>query len=243
MKAPKLLVDCDFFVYRAASATEEEHEYNEELTVIVGNFAEGKRIVRSELKNLQERFDSNDILLAFTDRVNFRKQIEPTYKGNRTKRKPAGYLKLKEWAMSEYESVMKPGLEADDVIGILSTNKSFESFVVISPDKDMEQLPVRLYNLKDEFNQSPEAARRKLFEQCLTGDQTDGYGGCPGIGPKKADLILNKVKGGDYWPAVVETYQAAGKTVDDALKTLRLARILQASDWDSEKQEPILITP
>lgn len=243
MKAPKLLVDCDFFVYRAASATEEEHEYNEELTVIVGNFAEGKRIVRSELKNLQERFDSNDILLAFTDRVNFRKQIEPTYKGNRTKRKPAGYLKLKEWAMSEYESVMKPGLEADDVIGILSTNKSFESFVVISPDKDMEQLPVRLYNLKDEFNQSPEAARRKLFEQCLTGDQTDGYGGCPGIGPKKADLILNKVKGGDYWPAVVEAYQAAGKTVDDALKTLRLARILQASDWDSEKQEPILITP
>jgi DNA polymerase-1 len=243
VKAPKLLVDCDFFVYRAASATEEEHEYNEELTVIVGNFAEGKRIVRSELKNLQERFDSNDILLAFTDRVNFRKQIEPTYKGNRTKRKPAGYLKLKEWAMSEYESVMKPGLEADDVIGILSTNKSFESFVVISPDKDMEQLPVRLYNLKDEFNQSPEAARRKLFEQCLTGDQTDGYGGCPGIGPKKADLILNKVKGGDYWPAVVEAYQAAGKTVDDALKTLRLARILQASDWDSEKQEPILITP
>lgn len=243
MKPPKLLVDCDFFVYRAASATEEEHEYNEELTVIVGNFAEAKRIVRSELKNLQERFDSKDILLAFTDRVNFRKQIEPTYKGNRIKRKPAGYLKLKEWAMSEYESAMKPGLEADDVIGILSTNQSFESFVVISPDKDMEQLPVRLYNLKDEFTQSPEAARRKLFEQCLTGDQTDGYGGCPGIGPKKADQILNKVKGEDYWPAVVETYQAAGKTADDALKTLRLARILQASDWNSEQQVPILITP
>jgi len=32
-------------------------------------------------------------------------------------------------------------------------------------------------------------------------------------------------------------------TEEDALKNLRLARILQASDWDAKKQTPILFTP
>ena len=243
MKPLKLLIDADFFFYRAASAAEEEHEYNEELTVIVGNFRKGQKIVRQELKKLTDRFDTNDILLTFTDRVNFRKEIEPTYKGNRVKRKPCGYLKLKNWGMEEYASVMKPGLEADDVCGILATNGSLDNFVLISPDKDMEQIPVRLYNLKDEFDQSPEAARRKLYEQCLTGDQTDGYSGCVGVGPKRAQIILNSVKGEDYWPAVVAAFEDAGQTYEDALRNLRLARILQATDWDSESQTPILITP
>ena len=147
MKPLKLLIDADFFFYRAASAAEEEHEYNPELTVIVGDFRKGQKIVRQELKKLTDRFDTNDILLTFTDRVNFRKEIEPTYKGNRVKRKPCGYLKLKNWGMEEYASVMKPGLEADDVCGILATYGSLDNFVLISPDKDMEQIPVRLYNL------------------------------------------------------------------------------------------------
>ena len=243
MKPLKLLIDADFFFYRAASAAEEEHEYNEELTVIVGDFKKGQKIVRQELAKLTDRFDTTDILLTFTDRVNFRKEIEPTYKGNRVKRKPCGYLKLKNWGMEEYPSVMKPGLEADDVCGILATNGSLENFVLVSPDKDMEQIPVRLYNLKDEFDQSPEAARRKLFEQCLTGDQTDGYSGCVGVGPKRAQVILSGVKEGNYWPAVVEAYEQAGQSYEDALRNLRLARILQAGDWDSKEQRPILYTP
>lgn len=238
----KLLIDADYFFYRAACAAEEEHDYTPELTVIVGDFAEGKKIVQGEISNLKQRFDTDDLLLTFTDKTNFRKEIDPSYKGNRTKRKPCGYLKLKNWGMETYPSLMKPGLEADDVCGILATNGSLENFVLVSPDKDMEQLPCRIYNLKDEFDQSPEAAVKKLYEQCLTGDATDGYSGCPGIGPKKAEGIL-KAAEGDYWTHVVATYEAAGLTEADALRNLRLARILQASDWDSDAQKPILFTP
>ena len=90
----KLLIDADFFFYRAASSSEKEHEYNEELTVIVGDFNEGKRIVKNEIKKLTSRFDSEDIILFFTDRKNFRKGVDENYKGNRVKRKPCGYLKL-----------------------------------------------------------------------------------------------------------------------------------------------------
>lgn len=243
MQPTKLLIDMDFFLYRAASAAEIEIDYSPDLTVIVGDFNEGKKIVRAEIRKLCTRFDTEDVLLCLTDVTNFRKAVAETYKGNRTKRKPAGYKKLKQWAMATWPSVLKPGLEADDVLGILATKGDIDNFVLVSPDKDMEQIPCRIYNLKDEFTQTPEAAEMKLWEQTLTGDATDGYPGCKGIGPKKAAAILASVKDGDYWGRIVETYEKAGLSEDDALQTLRLARILQVEDWDAEAQKPILINP
>ena len=235
----KLLIDADYFWYRAATSAEMEVEYTSDLTVVVGDFNEGKKIVKAELSKLRQRFDTDDIILCFTDTTNFRKTIAPTYKGNRIKRKPAGYKKLKDWGMSTWKSEMWPSLEADDVLGILATRGDITNFVLVSPDKDMLQIPCRIYNLKDEFTQSPEAAKLKLWEQCLTGDATDGYSGAKGIGPKRADQILSKVKDGEYWKAIVETYEAAGMTELDALTNLRLARILQAGDWDEETRTPI----
>jgi len=239
---PTLLVDMDFFCYRAAQASEQELEFDSDLTVVVGSFSEGQRIIKSQLKQLRDRFDSDKLVLFWTDKKNFRKTVEPTYKGNRTKRKPAGYAKLKSWCMSTWKSVMKPSLEADDALGIVATKGDLSNFVLISPDKDMEQIPCRIYNLKDEFTQTPEDARLKLYLQCLTGDSTDGYRGCPGVGPKRAGIILDCDPDG-YWRACVDAYTAAGLTEEDALRNLRLARILQSTDWDAEKQEPILFTP
>ena len=121
--------------------------------------------------------------------------------------------------------------------------KSLENFILISPDKDMQQIPCRLYNLKEEWTQTPEDALRKLYEQALTGDSTDGYSGCVGVGPKRAGVILDKVKDANYWPAVLKAFEEADMTEEDAIRNLRLARILQVDNWDEEKQEPILITP
>ena len=66
----KLLIDADFFFYRAASASEMEQEYSPDLTVIVGDFRRGKQIVEQELTKLRSRFDSDDIILFFTDSKN-----------------------------------------------------------------------------------------------------------------------------------------------------------------------------
>ena len=178
---PLLLIDADYFFYRAASASEDEHEYSEDVTVIVGDHRKAKSIVNQEIANLKQKFNSEDVLLFFTDRKNFRKDIDPTYKGNRTKRKPAGYRKLVDWGRESYKSQMMPGLEADDVLGITATQGHLGDFVLISPDKDLQQIPCHIYDLKTEFTQTPEAAERKLYEQALTGDATDGYKGCTGV--------------------------------------------------------------
>ena len=239
---PLLLIDADYFFYRAASASEDEHEYSEDVTVIVGDHRKAKSIVNQEIANLKQKFNSEDVLLFFTDRKNFRKDIDPTYKGNRTKRKPAGYRKLVDWGRESYKSQMMPGLEADDVLGITATQGHLGDFVLISPDKDLQQIPCHIYDLKTEFTQTPEAAERKLYEQALTGDATDGYKGCTGVGPKKAEIILKKAKG-NYWPAVLEAYLEAGQTEVDALRNLRLAKILQAPDFNFHTGRPILFTP
>lgn len=239
MNSPLLLIDADYFFYRAATTAEIEMEYSEDVTVIAGDFNRGRDVVKRELKNLRTMFDSDNILLTFTASDNFRKDVDPEYKGNRVKRKPCGYLKLKKWGMEAYPSITKPRLEADDVMGILATNGTLDNFILISPDKDMAQIACRIYDLKTEYTQTPESAKRLLYKQTLQGDSTDGYKGCVGVGPKRADQILDKVKNEDYWPAVVAAFEEAGMTEADALRNFYLARILQVGDYDVINQVPL----
>ena len=75
--------------------------------------------------------------------------------------------------------------------------------------------------------------------QTLMGDRTDGITGIPKIGPKKAENILGMVSSDlpSLWSTVVSAYENAGLTIDDALKTARLTRILRAEDYDKSNME------
>jgi DNA polymerase-1 len=240
---PILLIDADPIVYKAASASEDELDFDPDLTVVVGNFRRGKQIVEQEIKNLTIRFETPELLLFFTDTVNFRKEVDPTYKGNRVRRKPAGYKKLKEWCKVKWCYRQLPGLEADDGLGIAATSGEFKSFILCSPDKDMQQFPCRIWDGKEEYTQTQERATYKRWLQALTGDATDGYGGAPGVGPKKAEAILKKVKDGDYYSVVRDTFIQVGLEEEDAIRNIRLATILTSDMWDEKNQRPILFTP
>ena len=80
-----------------------------------------------------------------------------------------------------------------------------------------------------------------ILYKTLSGDNTDGYSGVPGIGIKKAQKIFEEK--GYTWKAVVETFEDKDMTEEDALVNARLARILTTSDYDHEKKEPILWNP
>ena len=237
-----LLIDADPIVYRAASSSETELDFNAETTVVIGDFKRGQQIVKQLVRELMSKLDSSDVRLFYTSSTNFRKEVDENYKGNRIKRKPAGYRKLKEWAKSIYPSYEREGLEADDLLGIAVTAGKYEDFILCSPDKDLQQFPVRIYNNKELFQQTREAAEYKRWEQALTGDPTDGYPGCPGIGPKRASQILGKVKDGNYYPAVLAAFLEAEQTEEDCIRNIRLATILSA-DMIDENGAPILFTP
>ena len=91
-------------------------------------------------------------------------------------------------------------LEADDSLGIYATANPGN--VIVSPDKDMRQIPGKLYDLKDVTTITPEAGHQWHFIQTLAGDQTDGYAGVPGYGVKTATKLFEEK--GYYWDTVVK---------------------------------------
>ena len=105
----------------------------------------------------------------------------------------------------------------------------------------MRQIPGDLYNLDERITVSPNAGRTWHLIQCLSGDQTDGYGGVPGIGVKRAATLFDKE--GYSWKTAVKAFTDKGLTEEDALLNARLAKILTIDDYDTTKQEVILWTP
>jgi DNA polymerase-1 len=182
------------------------------------------------------------MLVCFTEGNNFRKTVLPSYKGNRKKtRKPVGYKALVQWCKDTYPCHTQDTLEADDIMGILQSAKQ-KPTCIVSDDKDMKTIPGRLYRpMEDELLHIKDAEADHWFlTQCLTGDSTDGYSGCPRIGPKTAEKLLGNHPS---WELVAQAYLKAGLTTVDALVQSRCARILRWSDWDAENEQVKLWGP
>lgn len=238
-----LALDTDIFLYRTTSAAEKEVEWDPDCWTLWTDLADAKEAFHEQVQSIGKKLGVDNIVCALSDsEANFRKQVEPTYKSNRKKtRKPLGYAAMKTWVRTNYNTIMKPGLEGDDCLGILATRPG-NNCIVVSDDKDMMGVPGQLFRpSSDELLEiSVEDADRFFLTQVLTGDVTDGYKGLPGVGPKKAEAILGPRPD---WGAVEQAYIKAGHTKEDALTQARLARILRWSDWDVEKGEPIPWTP
>ena len=235
----KLLIDCDYIVYKCCAATETEIDFGENLIVVTSNFDEAYNCVKKELNKIKDEFGSFDeMILFFTSPNNFRKKILPEYKGHRNRKKPCGFKRVINELKKNYKVIVKDTLEADDSLGIYATK--YEGNIIVSPDKDMRQIAGKLYDFNETVDITPEDGAKWHLIQTLAGDNTDGYSGVPGIGVKRAEQIF-KLKG-YTWKAVVETFEEKGMTENDALTNARLARILTVDDYDSEKKEPILWT-
>ena len=235
----KLLIDCDYIVYKCCAATETEIDFGEDLIVVTSNFTDAYKCVERELTKIKDEFGSfDDMILFFTSPNNFRKKILPEYKGHRQRKKPCGFKRVINALKKNYRVIVKDTLEADDSLGIYATK--YEGNVIVSPDKDMRQISGKLYDFNETVDITPEEGAKWHLIQTMSGDNTDGYSGVPGIGIKRAEQIF-KLKG-YTWKAVVETFEEKGMTEKDALMNARLARILTSNDYDHEKKEPILWT-
>ena len=236
-----LLIDGDIVAYRYSSTVEQEVDWGDDVWSLWSDAKEAKQLILQYLDHLVEATAADDFVFTFSDKDNFRKAIYPDYKSNRKgKRKPTCYKGVKTWLESEYESIEMPGLEGDDVMGILATSGKYEETVIVSEDKDMKTIPGLLWRAAEMEDISEEYADYYHLYQTLVGDPTDGYKGCKGVGDKRATDILSK---DPTWEAVVKAYEKAGQTEEEALVQARLARILRASDYNTNTKEPILWTP
>ena len=233
----KLLIDADFIVYKACAAAESEVDFGDDVILVTSNFSDALSATNRELTKIKNKFGSfSSMILFFSDSENFRKKILPDYKGHRNRKKPCGYKRIINQLKTEYKVIIKPTLEADDSMGIYATK--YPGNMIVSPDKDMKQIPGRLYNFDDTFTITHEEGSKWHLIQTLAGDQTDGYGGVSGIGVKRAVSLFEDK--GYSWQTVIEAFD---NDIEDALVNARLARILTVDDYDFKRKCPILWTP
>ena len=236
----KLLIDCDFVVYKCCAAAEAEIDFGDDVIVVTSSFKEAYSCVKRELKRIENKFGSFDeMILFFSDGKNFRKDIQKDYKGHRNRKKPCAYRRVINKLSEEYSVIRMPTLEADDAMGIYATKNTGN--IIVSPDKDMKQIPGMLWNFDESFTITKAEGEKWHLIQAMAGDNTDGYAGVPGIGVKRAVSLFEEK--GYSWKTVVNAFKEKGLSEDIALENARLARILTNEDYDDEKMEPILWNP
>jgi len=236
----KLLIDCDFVVYKCCAAAESEIDFGDDVIVVTSTFKDAYSCVKRELNRIANKFGSFDeMILFFSDSKNFRKDIQADYKGHRNRKKPCGYKRVIKKLSEEYSVIKMPTLEADDAMGIFATKHTGN--IIVSPDKDMKQIPGMLWNFDESFTITKEDGAKWHLIQSMAGDNTDGYAGVPGIGVKKAAALFEEK--GYSWKTVLEAFKEKGLSEDIALENARLARILTNEDYDDEKMEPIPWNP
>lgn len=199
-----LLIDGDIFAYQLACAEETAIEING-VHMLSADADVGKENLKLLLDGFMERTGADKMVVAISDKHNFRKDVLPTYKSNRDGiRRPMILGPLKDFLTENYECVIRPGLEADDVLGILATNpkKIPGRKIIVTEDKDLRQVPGLHWNPKKEGAEKPfepsKVAKKEgdqfFLSQILSGDMVDGYPGCPGIGKVGAmKLVQNPV--------------------------------------------------
>lgn len=232
----KLLIDADYIVYKACAGAEYDIDWGDDVIMVGSRFSEAYANTIKDIEKIKSIFFDANVILFFSDSTNFRKQIQPSYKGHRNRKKPCGYRRVIHELHVDYQVIRMPSLEADDAMGIYATSN--EDCIICSPDKDMKQIPGTLYNMDETFTIDKQSGWEWFLIQTLAGDQTDGYSGAPGFGVKTSQKFF--AEHGYTWDSVVRAFHSKNLTEVDALRNARLAKILTADDYDNG---PILWTP
>lgn len=245
----RLLIDADIAIYKATTANEVPINWEGDLWTLHCDLAKVKCDIDDFVENIKEQAKADEVTMCISHQNNFRKLLNPEYKANRkATRKPMCFVPAKEYVMKNYHYEIQPWLEADDVIGILATYDNGEERIVVSEDKDLLTIPGMHWDIKNQtlWEQDKDTADYLFYKQALTGDSVDNYQGCPGIGPKKAEKILNECEDFGFepkhvWKAIVTAYENAGLNEDDALLQARMARILRHGEY--VMSEPLYWSP
>ena len=245
-----VIIDGDILVYRVSEALTEnwdlESEEDEEFvyqTISWGNKAQAENQILKMIEDIKKKTKSKEYIICLSDTENFRKELNPNYKGNRKSVKPVLWKFLREYIREKHPSLMCKQLEADDVIGILATSKKLiqGERVIWSLDKDFKTIPCVFFRGDEKPVKITEAEADWWFMyQTLIGDSTDGYKGCKGIGDKTARKILGKIGENSckkMWNLVKNSYEKMGFTEEEALLNARMARILRKSDYDFKNKK------
>lgn len=167
---------------------------------------------------------------------NFRERFATIakYKGNRDYvARPTYYREITDYLVQR-GAKFTVGQEADDELGIRATEIG-DSAVIVSFDKDLDQIPGHHYNwvTKEAYSVTPRVAAMNFYSQILSGDAVDNVPGIPGIGPKTAQKLLGSPRSPkEAWDKVLGVYNEkfGSEGFQRALETARLVYVRRKRD-------------
>lgn len=273
-KNPTAFIDADVILHRAVSFVGREFDGEP-----MNDWKLALHYFDHILKNwLKEAGKVKDYYLVLSVGHNFRKSLFEDYKANRADIEPhPAFDALKAEVMERIDTIWEDGIEADDLIGIRCTEDPKHTLAV-SADKDFATVPCNFMvptshgRKKPDWHSFSEAeADRNWMVQTMTGDTVDNYDGIPGVGPVKANEIVDhphlielapteRFKRGprkgqakpevwvegkpcSLWESMVSYARRYGKDEAYMITQARLARILRAGEYDFETKEVKLWTP
>lgn len=257
-----ILLDTDILCYRAASSVQKDIDWGDGLYTCHAYLSDAEDVLADTLNAIKGELEdmgykNNFYIFCLSDKENFRKTLNPSYKSNRANhRKPTCYYGLidslkKSIDPSKSAILSHKGLEGDDTIGIAATGYAKRNpdgdVLIVSMDKDFKTIPCDFYNFKskDMYNNSLQLlnAFNNTIYQVLTGDITDGYKGAKGYGKKTASKLIDQHKSNpeELWKHVVD--KAFKGDEEEALLQYRMAHILWDSEYDFTKEKVVFKHP
>jgi DNA polymerase I len=238
-----ILLDADIVAYKVAAVSQQDHDFGDTGKARVLEHDKALELTDEIVGEYCEATKAKRAVICLSSEKNFRKELDGTYKANRKNvERPELLQWAKDYLAREYPSFIRPRLEADDCMGILAMRPALlgpryadTDVIMVSEDKDMRTIPAKLYNPNHPdlgiITITEEEANRFHMYQTICGDPTDGYPGCPGVGPKSpfVTYLMEDAEPDEFWDVVLEAYASKGFTEDDAILQARLAHIL----WDS----------
>jgi hypothetical protein len=212
------LVDADVVAYRIAFGCNDEPE-----KVAIAKAAEF-------LEDLVFTFANADDCEGYlTGKDNYRHEIAKTvpYKANRVAEKPKHLGIIREYMISAWAFSVQEKQEADDAISIRAYALGEEDYIICSIDKDLDNVRGWHYNFgkNERYFVKEEDAIKNFYRQVLTGDRVDNVPGLPGIGPKKAEKILQDCcTEEELYKAVLEAYKGDVSLLTEQAQLLWLRR-------------------
>ena len=229
-----LLVDGDIVAYKAAVIAETPIDWGNGVWTLHAHEKDVIGSMEEFMSKIIEESGCDKVITCLSGDKLYRKDVAPYYKANRKgTRKPMLLNFAKKYLADNYNGKVEDRLEADDLLGILGS--ADKNTVIWSIDKDLLTIPA--YHLLDgkvtEVDQ--EEADYWFLYQTLVGDSTDNYKGCPTVGAKTADKLLQEH--GATWQTVVNAFADKGLGEEVAVENARLARILRDGEYDFKTQE------
>lgn len=184
------LIDGDLVAYiSAASCTEDDPEH---IALIR---------VEDRLRKILNHTGCSSYKVFVSGGDNFRYELNPEYKANRTAPDPIHRKICHQFILDEWKGEETDGFEADDALGCFQNGDT----IICSLDKDLRMIPGKHFSWeisrRGEIIREPEfievdymTGLKHFYKQMLIGDTSDNIIGVRGLGKAKAAKLIDPLE-------------------------------------------------